>query len=241
MAYADVVLNRDRARARSVVESLSRRLLSAVAARRQGIGSGEGARAPLALGQPRRSLSAITEAKAGPTGPVEAAVTPLGYKTARAALPPFLAQMDRHDPKLQAATMLADAVERIGSIKGGDMGGGDIKGGISDGGATTRVKHAARLRLIEALANGWAVDRSHGSIIKGAECVVLKVRRQRGKAKDIRAMRLLELICIEGLDMRQILELHGWSAHSGQRKALGAAASVLLDDVAEGLGLGRGR
>ena len=87
MAYADVVLNR--ARARSVVESLSRRLLSVVAARRQGIGSGEGARAPLALGQPRRSLSAITEAKAGPAGPVEAAVTPLGYKTARAALPPM--------------------------------------------------------------------------------------------------------------------------------------------------------
>lgn len=241
MAYANVALNRDRALARQLVEGLSRRLLSAVAARRQGIGSGEGARAPLGLAQPRRRLEALTEPKAGPKGPIEAPVTPLGYKTARAALPPFLAQMDRHDPKLQAATLLADAVERIGAIKGGDMGGGDISGGISDGGATTRVKHAARLRLIEALANGWAVDRCHGAIARGPECVVMRVRRQHGKAKDIKAMRLLELICIEGLDMRQILEGHGWSAHSGQRKALAAAASVLLDDIAEGLGLGRGR
>ena len=92
------------------------------------------------------------------------------------------------------------------------MGGVYIKGGISDGGATTYVKHAARLQLIEVIVNKWRLDPLHGRVIKGDEFVMFGVRRQRGHAKGIRVMRLLELICIEGLDMRQILELHGLSA-----------------------------
>lgn len=233
MMQSNVILKPDQARARAVVERLNLALLGRAAARRQGIGAGEGARSPLGLAQPRRRLGVIKEAAQAGDRPV----TPLGYKTALRALPPVLAGLSASDPRLQAAEMLASAVERIGAVGGVNLLGGDTKGKISDGGATTRIKHAARLRYIEGLANGWRVDPSHGAVTRGRPLVAFKVQRKRGKAQDIMAMRLLELVCIEGQDLGQILRAHGWAEHSKHTKRLGLVVLILLDHVARGLGL----
>ncbi|MEH6834821.1 hypothetical protein [Falsihalocynthiibacter arcticus] len=265
MAVCKVMINRDRGAARLVVESLNLRLLADVARKRQGRGSGEGARAPLGFAQPRRRLEVITAASWVPApistttdglAPTDSArkraallglvrvsnpVTPLGYTTARRALPPLLAGLDPEDPRRRAALILADSVERVGALKGGDLtggsAGGDISGGVNDGGVTTRVKHAARLRYIEALANGEPISGAHGAAKRGHALVVLTVRRQRSGARNITAMALLEQICIEGRDMREILQGFGWSAHSSQRKALGIVALDLLETIAGGLNL----
>lgn len=221
-------------RARSFVETLTRRLLAETARTRQGGGRAEGARAPAALAQPRRVLVEIapTRREADPS-------TPLGYRTAIRALPPALAALDLHDPRRQAAGMIADAAERIGSVGGGDPAGGDTKGGVSDGGATTRVKWATRLRLVEAAANGWPVSRRYGVEGRGPARVVMAVQRQRGKAQSIKALPLLLAVCVEGQDMAQILRAHGWSGHGKQRRALLLDVLAMLDDAAELLGLGR--
>jgi len=85
--------------------------------------------------------------------------------------------------------------------------------------------------------------RSHGAIMKGAECVGGGAFRQRGIAKDIRAYcGLLELICIEGLICVKISTLHGWSGH----KQKNARRLVRLRPFCSmmwprGLALGRGR
>lgn len=218
-------------RARSFVETLTRGLLAETARKRQGTGRSEGARAPAALGQPRRVLAAVS----APIGPL----TPLGYKTAVRALPPVLASLDPMDPRRRAADMIADAAERIDSVGSGGGEGGDIKDGVSDGGVTTRIKWAARLRLVEAAANGWPCSARFGVAGRGAERVVMPVRRQRGKAQPIKAMPLLLAVCVEGLDMAQILRAHGWSEHGKHRRALLVAVLALLDDAAEVLQLGR--
>lgn len=230
----------DAARARRAVDALTARLIAHQAERRQGHGRGEGARPPAALGQAPRRLVVLTEPRLAPSGQVEPApVTPLGYHTPIRALPPVLARLDATDPRRRAADMLAHAVERIGSVSGGDPAGGAVKGLPSDGGATTRVKHAARLRMIEALANGWPVDRAHGQVRRGAPRIVLPVLRQRGNAREITAMGLLLALCVDGQDMRRILTTHGRTTDSAYRKRLAAVALMLLDELAEGLGLGR--
>lgn len=222
-------------RARSFVEALTRRLVGEVARRRQGTGRSDGARAPAALGQPQRMLVEIpaTRRDSDPA-------TPLGYKTAIRALPPVLAALRPDDPRRRAADMIADAAERIGSVGGGAAGeGGAVSGGPSDGGATTRVKWAARLRLAEAAANGWPLDRRFGVLAKGGDRVALAVTRKGRKRQDIKAWPLLLAVCVEGQDMAEICRAHGWSIDSANRRALTEAALAGLDDVAEALGLGR--
>ncbi len=225
----------DQARARAVVERLNIRLISAAGGRRQGHDRAEGARLPAALGQPRRRLEVLTEpGRDGRPRPV----TPLGYKTATRLLPPVLAGLDRADPRRRAADMIADAAERVSGASGSDLAGGDNSGLPSDGGATTRLKYAARLRLIEALANGWPISGA-GRLSRGAPLAVLPVQRLGRDRQQINAMPLLLAVCVEGADMAQILTLHGWSDHGRQRKILTDATLARLDDVAAGLGLGR--
>ncbi len=119
-----------------------------------------GERAPAALGTAPVVLSDIVKPLAG--GKAERA-TPLGYKTAVRAQPRILAKLAKSDSRLKAATILADAAERVGPVKGADLGGTDSKAGAADDGATTRVKHAARLNIVEALSNGWLRDAPVGS------------------------------------------------------------------------------
>lgn len=204
-------------------------IIGGAALRRQGHGVSDGSRAPAGLGAGRVNLRRLSHR--APDGRVEA-VTPLGYHTAVRAVPRVLGSLDESDPRRQAATFLADACERIGAVKGVDWSAGDTSGGQSDGGVTTKIKHAHRLKLIEAAANGWRIDPRHGAVDRGAPAVAMEVRRRRGSIREIRAFDLAVAVCVEGHDLAKVLADHGWSVHSKHTAALGAALLNVLDRVA---------
>lgn len=208
-------------------------IIQAAAARRQGHGVSDGGRSPVALGAGRVHLRRLSER--APDGRIEP-VTPLGFRTAVRALPRVLSALEESDPRRQAATFLADAVERVGAVKGVDWSAGDTKGGQSDGGVTTKIKHAHRLRLIEAAANGWPIDQRHGSVVRGAPALAMEVRRRRGSISEIKAFDLVVAVCVEGHDLAKVLSDHGWSVHSKHTAALGAALLDVLDRVAYVMG-----
>jgi len=175
--------------------------------------------------------------QAGPGGKV-APVTPLGYKTAVRRLPRIFNRLAEQDPRRRALITLADTAERIGSVRGADLSGSATKGGQSDGGATTRVKHSARLRLIRALANGWDAKAAPGAPL-GPEAVALKVGRQSGNLYEIKVFPALWAIIVDGISADELLRQNGWSATWQTRKKLLVALLDALDDVADGLGFGR--
>lgn len=235
------MVNADQGRAAAFLARVNLAIIRAAGARRQGrVGVGAsapGARPPAALaGAPVHTKQLV---EPGPEGKVRP-VTPLGYKTAVRSVPRILAALDAADPRRRAAVILADTVERIGSVKGSAdaLQGSAPKSAISDGGATTRVKYSARLRLIEALANGWQVERS-GKVRRGPERVALEVGRQTGKLQEIKAFQALMMMCVDGISADEILRRHGWAAKSKVRRRLADALLASLDDVADGLGLGR--
>ena len=169
--------------------------------------------------------------------------TPLGYKTARHALPPILGLLSETDRRRRAADAFADAFEQIGAVKGvdwagstGSCTGGVTKGEISDGGITVKIKHAAQLRMLVAVVNGWPIDCNHGRIKSGPERVVLPVKRKRGNRQEIKAFPLLVATCVEGQDLATILRAHGWSVQAKHRHPLGEAVLNLLDEMADRLG-----
>lgn len=223
-------------RARLYLEHITRAIIAHAATRRQRIGQGEGARPPASLAAPRVQLQTLQRALPG--GKVEP-ITPLGYQTATRALPPILAALPATDRRRIAADLIATACERIGAVKGCSPdggGGGAHSAGANDGGATTRVKHAARLRVVEALANGWPADPLHGGFRKGGEKIILAVGRPTEKRRNITAMGLLRGVCVEGQDMREILRAHGWSEQSRCTRVLVAATLEMLERIGAGLG-----
>ncbi|MDF0602136.1 hypothetical protein P1J78_15460 [Psychromarinibacter sp. C21-152] len=163
-------------------------------------------------------------------------ITPLGYRTARRALPRVLAALPETDHRRIAAELVGNSVERIGAVKGASLEGTDSKGGQSDGGATTRSKHAARLHLVEAVANGWTVDTATGRIRRGPERVVFEVQRRIGERQEINAFPLLLAVCVHGRDLQDILRAHGWSVQSKYTRALGQNVLDMLDRVSVRLG-----
>lgn len=226
----------DMRRARLYLAAMNIKIIKAAAARRQAHGRGNGARLPAAMGHHPVAVQVLSEGRPGPHG---RRITPLGYKTAVRALPPILAGLNATDPRRRAADLLASACERIGSIQGGNLEGAAPKAGVSDGGVTTRIKHASRLRVIKALANGWAVDMRQGPATDGPARVLMPVQRQGRNRQHIKAFPALVMLCVEGLDLAAILRRHGWSAKSDNTKALGLALLSILDDLAGALGLGR--
>lgn len=229
----------DQARVRAVIERRTHMIIRRAAVRRAAHGDGEGARPVPGIGRPRHRLAEIGR---GPGGDVAGArpATPVGYKTAVRDLPPVLARLQAADPRRRVAVMLADACERIGAVKGVDWQGGNHSGEASDGGATTRVKHARRLAMLEALANGWPIDPRSGRIERGPVKVVLALGRPTAKRQAILAFDLLVMVCRDGLDMRQILVRHGWSGQARDRKRLSDWTLRRLSDMAERMGLGPG-
>lgn len=224
----------DRGRARLYMQRCNMEIVKAAAVARQGASLVAGARAPAGMGQTAKQLEVLRERRVGDG---EALVTPLGHLTAVRVVPRVLAVLDRNDPRRQAAEMLGVAFERIGAVQGAAIGGNDTKRNNSDGGVTTRVKHAARLRLIEAAANLWPVDRRHGHVFKGRELVVMQVERKCGGRKEIRAFPLLLAICVDGMDLADILRAHGWSVQSKYTRPLGIAVLHLLGKIADNVGI----
>lgn len=217
-----------RGRAASYLARVNLEIVKAAARRRQRQDQGTGARLPAALAGAPVTLEVITAGRDR--------ITPLGHQTAKRALPPLLARLAANDPRRMVADMLADAVERVGAVRGADLAGADSKGIASDGGATTRVKHAARLRMIEALANRWPVDRRHGPRA-GLPRVLMAPRRATEKRHKILAFPALVAVCVEGASVDAILRAHGWSAQAFNRGPLRDALLDALGDVAQGLGL----
>lgn len=226
-------------RAAGYLAQVNMAIIKAAGARRQGhVSRGAaipGARPPasIAAGPVQRRVIMGPS----PGGGVETK-TPVGYKTAVRTLPRMLGALAEADPRRRAALALADAAERIGASKGLDLTGSAPKSALSDGGATTRVKHAARLRRMEALANGWAVTAA-GKVERGQPRIALEVGRQTGGLQEIKAFDALLAMCRDGLSGDEILRRHGWAAKSNARKKLGAALLAALDDMADGLGFGR--
>lgn len=229
-------VNWEQGRAAQYLAAVNIGIVKSAAVRRMAQGRGDGARPPASIAGPRVHLVRVSGADKDPA-------TPAGYQTAVRAAPRVLAALKANDPRRTVATLLADAFERVGSIKGADLAGTDSKGGLSDGGATTRVKHAARLRLIEYLANGWPVDRASGPVRGGrvwAPRLALEVQRRGGKRQDIQAFDAVVAVCVEGMDLAEILRRHGWSVQAHNRDPLRAAVLATLGDVADGLGLSSG-
>lgn len=218
---------------RRALELINIQIIHSAAKRRQRHGDGEGARAPAALARAPVVAQVITQpAPGGRTVPI----TPLGYKTARtSSLPPLIAALDERDPRRMVVPMVVHAVERVGSLAPGDPAGGDIKGGVSDGGATTRVKHAERLRRVVTAANRWP----EGTPTNADPRVIMDVQRKGRKRKKITAVAALVAVVVDGKNMGEVLARHGWSTHSKHRKALALEVLAVLDDVAEALGIGR--
>jgi len=236
MAEHNVQTSVDRGRAGLYLATRNAAIITRMGAKRQGIGAGSGERAPLGMAARPVALHRLTErTDSGATLPKTAPGTQTAIRNSARAL----AVLASDDPRRIAADLVAGSYEQIGAAGGGRGGGGDTSGGVSDGGVTTRIKHVERIRLIEALANGWAVDPVHGRVKRGPERVALTVQRKRPGRLDIKAFRMLILLCVEGRDMAQILTAHGWNVHSKHSRVLIAAAWQILDDIAEALGFGR--
>jgi len=220
----------DRGRAALFLQSCNLAIIKNQAMRRQKVGKGDGDRGAIGMARARAVATTLTERR--PDGD-DVPVTLPGYKTAVRALPHALACLDPNDPRRRAAQMFADACERIDASGGSAFGqGADTKGGISDGGVTTRIKHAARYRMIEAIANGWHVDSVTGKITRGTDRVIMRVQRKSGNRQEIKAFALLFDHCVSGLDHSAILRAHGWSEHSKNTRPMIEATWYMLGQIA---------
>lgn len=225
----------DQRRAALYLSRANMEIVKAAGSRRQGDTSKiDGKRLPPSIAGPRVSLEVISERAAEGR---EVRVTPIGYKTARRELPGLMARLPKTDRRRQAVQVLADAVERVGAVAGASWDGGSCahSGGAPDGGATTRIKHASRLRMIEAYANGWSIERG-GRIVRKADRVVAAVQRRTGKRQDIKAFPAILALCVDGASASQILRRHHWPVKSRYQKVIIEGVFAVLDDVAEGLG-----
>lgn len=219
-------------RAALYLSKLNLQLVKAAGARRMRAGKGTGARLHGSLqGAP---VQLVELSRPMPGGKSER-VTPLGYRTARRTLPRLLSSLDPADPRLMVAQMIADAAERVGAVPGSNFAGSDSKGELSDGGATTRVKHATRLRDFEAMANGWPLDRRKARALRVPR-VALAVRRRSADRYSIKAFDALYLTCVDCLSLDEILRRHGWSARTGYRNKVRDAVLQTLDLIAMEMG-----
>jgi hypothetical protein len=179
------------ARARIAVEGWLVEVQKAKARASQGIGQGEGARSPAGPAQRPVALEEISEEQAGET---VARVTPLGYRTA-VRLPKAIRSLSVKDGRRWAAQRYAHVHELIGAVpvSGMEPGGGSLR--VSDGGAVFRVG------LVEEL-------RGFQFAIGTEACLVPRSRR--GRRRQITVRVLVDMVCLSGLEIRDVLKAHGW-------------------------------
>lgn len=221
-----------------LVEILSIDIIKAAGSRRQGVGSGAGERAAPSLAAAPVDLVELEEP--GADGKPER-LTEEGAKTARRKAPPALSRLDPFDGRRIAAERYVVAVERLGAISGSNYSeaasSGGSGGGVNDGGAAVRAQRAATLRMVRGIANGWEWSSDRRAFVTGDDLVILAPSRGKGDRLSITAVGLLDAAVIEGRNMREILEAHGWSPQSRLRKALSERLMDILDLVADGMGL----
>lgn len=224
----------DLARAGAYLGQVNIEIIKAAGQRRQGH-RGQGDRAPASIEAEPVQLRALS--RPTPDGKPDP-ITPLGYQTAVRRLPRLLARLDPSDPRRRAAIMLANTAERIGAVGSIDLQGTGTKSATPDGGVTTKVKHATRLRMIEAYANGWQIERN-GRINRAAERVALPIRRKGQARQEIKAYDALVAICVHGHSVSDVLSHHGWAVQTKNVTKLGGALLDVLADIGDGLGFGR--
>jgi len=228
---------------KTFVSILNRELIAAAAARRQGLGRGDGERAPASLHAVPVDLVEIHETGAARgSGARPGRVTDPGNKTAIRKAAPFLSRYPRHDGRRRAASVYIDALERLASVKGADLSPeAEIRGsaaGVFDGGATSRVRDAALVRMVRGKVNRWKWDKGRRSFVTGPGRVVLSPQRGAHR-RPITALDLLDGLLVEGLSFAEILRRAGWSVQSKQRDRLLESAEEMIEEIAGLTGLDR--
>jgi len=220
---------------RALIEGINIAIIARRAARRAGVGQGDGARPVPGLAARPVVLSEI----AAETGRFDEPATPPGYRTARRREPMLLARLPEKDTRRIAARIFADTCEKIGASSCAAIEGSISSAGIPDGGATTKIKHAQRLAAsLKAIRHLVRTEGEKGGIAWRPR-VVLPLGRPSPKRHEIKALDLLVAVAIEGRDIAEILRRAGWSKQAHTTRLLGAAALLMLDDLAECYGLGR--
>jgi hypothetical protein len=238
----------DQGRAALFLERANVAIIKHAAARRQGhrARDGEGGRAPIALGRAPVATTVIVERSAGAVavvdglatvGTVVKPLTAFGERTAVRALARPLMGVEASHPGMRAAEMIALSFERLEGVGGGSGEGSAHSGQQSDGGVTTKIKHVQRVRIIEAVANQWAIDPVHGRVDRGVERCLLAATRSTGNRLPIKAFYLLVAVCVEGQDLADILRAKGWRADSRYTKILMVELWFMLGQIADELGL----
>jgi hypothetical protein len=223
-------------RARFGLQAINIKIIKAAALHRQAHGRGNGARLPAALGHRPVMVREITE---GRPGPQARRITPLGYRTATRALPPTLPAWMPPTRAVRRPICWAPHLSASDRSRAAIWLAAILTREYLIGGVTARVKHATRLRMIETIANGWAVDRRHGTITRDPDLVLMPVVRKGRNRQDIRAYSALVMLCVEGLDLAAILRRHGWSEQAKHTKPLGLALLATLDDPGDALDFGQ--
>ncbi|MGK7753766.1 hypothetical protein [Roseovarius sp. C03] len=224
--------------AQSLVSRLSLDLVAAAAARRQGVGRGDGDRSQPSLAAAPVDLVEIFEPAPG-RARLERVTTP-GQRTARRRAPAFLSRYPRSDGRRLAAEAYLAALERLGAVGGVDFSAeAEIRGsspGVSDGGATSRVRDAALVRMVRGRVNRWKWSRARRSYVTGPSRVVLAPQRGSDR-RPITALDLLDGLLVEGLSLAEILRRFGWSVQSKQRQKLTESAEEMIEEIADLTGL----
>lgn len=80
------------------------------------------------------------------------------------------------------------------------------------------------------VAEGREIDMLRRRIGTGQAMVVRRVRPSlRGSKSGITDRRLVDMVCLGGMDVTAVLEAHGWSAFGKNRDALRTALATILD------------
>lgn len=225
----------DHQRAAAYLARANLEIIKGAGARRQGYWSrAAGSRAPSALAGGAVRLEVLSEAAPGGS---TRALTAAGYKTARRVQAGLASRLPPGDRRALVIEQIICAVERVGALSNVALEGGGCahSGGVNDGGVTTRIKHAARYRRLEAYANGWPILAS-GKVITGAERVLLPVQRRTGQRQEIKAFAALLGLCVEAVSAAQLLRRHHWPVKSRSQKQLIEGVLATLDQIADCLG-----
>ncbi|MBQ4824388.1 hypothetical protein J4729_07470 [Leisingera sp. HS039] len=216
--------------ARRIAERVNIAIITNRAQRRALVGVGSGERATPG---PARAAAELCEAKGSAPAPTtyggaEEAfeLVPPGVQATRQRMPALLRRMDEQDARRAAAGAYVHAIEKVGSVAGASAEGGKADGGpaTNDGGVTTRIRHAGTISTVQG-----ALDRAG---------VALKPNAQGGGArKPITARALMDAICLDGADMKAVLQGAGWSGHRRDVAKLNVLADVYLELMARVLGL----
>lgn len=199
------------AKARLAAEAIVFGVLAELARRAQAAGTAKGARLPAGPARRRVELVKITEARGRERR------TPIGYRTARVALPHVLASLEETDPRRIAALRYATLVERIGAmpVSTWDAPGGGVR--ASDGGASWRVAMAQELRRCLACA---------------PEAVII-APRTKGARRAVTVRAAVDGVCLLGLEVKGVLRAHGWSPWGEPVRQVTDAVLVALSAMAE--------